>query len=65
MSAARERDGEVARIVVTPKTRAVNADGGKEQVGPFLASLGEGRLIHVTGKTSKKGRRITARRLRG
>jgi hypothetical protein len=63
LSVARARDGKVATVKITPRTRA-SSNGHEATMSTFLASLGEGRLIQVKGKTSKKQRAIVARKLR-
>lgn len=63
ISAARERDGKVVTIKLTPKTRC-ETDGNEVSLHAFLAALSEGARLKVKGKARKKDGLIVAKRLR-
>jgi len=54
LSAAREKDGRVTTIAISPKTKAQNAEGQKEPVNAFLAAITEGQRIAVEGKKEEQ-----------
>jgi YegS/Rv2252/BmrU family lipid kinase len=64
LTVARERDGKVATIKLTPTTRLQTNDGNDVSKLVFFGEIGEGALIKVTGKRNKGTRTIIARRIR-
>lgn len=63
ITAANPRDGRVLTVRFDPGATAVDAAGQDQSMDSFLASLGEGSLLKVTGEEDRSSNTVNASRM--